>query len=260
MRQSRRHDWPWIVRAVPPGGQRYHVGMRDAVDWMLDEVASAGRENLDSAHVARYDAKEDAEAMTEVDLLRSFGMNSSSLVLEFGSGTGQFTVAASPAVEHVVAVDPSPPMLVRLREKVSSLNLVNVDTVQSGFLSYEHNRRPVDVVYSRYALHHLPDAWKVVALARIHSMMRVGGILRLWDVVYDFDPAEAPERFERWCSIGSETTEGEWSRAELAEHIRDEHSTFSWLMESMLERSGFRIEHSERVFDGFGMRYLAYAD
>jgi hypothetical protein len=36
--------------------------------WLLDEVASAGRENLDPGHVARYDTKEDAGAAAEVRL------------------------------------------------------------------------------------------------------------------------------------------------------------------------------------------------
>lgn len=233
--------------------------MGEVHDWMLDELVSAGRENLDLAHVSRYDDKEDAEAASEVEHLQRHGMNDASLVLEFGSGTGQFNVAAAPVVDRVVAIDPSPPMLARLREKVAALTLANVDMVQSGFLTYEHDHRPADIVYTRYALHHLPDAWKAFALARIRSMMRAGGIFRLWDVVYDFDPADAPERFEKWCSTGGDTADGEWSRAELAEHVRGEHSTFRWLMESMLERTGFRIEDSESVFNGFGMRYIARA-
>lgn len=233
--------------------------MGEIHDWLLDESVSAGRENLDSGHVTRYDDKEDAESVSEVEQLQQYGMNESSLVLEFGSGTGQFTVSAAPVVDRIVAIDPSPPMLARLREKIAILGLGNVGTVRSGFLTYEHSQRPADIVYTRYALHHLPDAWKAVALARIRSMMRAGGILRLWDVVYDFDPADAPERFEKWCATGGDTADGEWSRAELAEHIRDEYSTFRWLMESMLERAGLRIEEAEQVFDGFGMRYIAHA-
>lgn len=228
-------------------------------DWLLSETDFAGRENLDSAHVARYDDKEDAEAVSEVEELRPWGLNSSSLVLEFGSGTGQFAVAAASTAEHVIAIDPSPPMLARLREKVAALGVTNVETVRSGFLTYGHALRPADIVYSRYALHHLPDAWKAVALARIRSMMRAGGIFRLWDIVYGFSPAEAPARFEQWCAAGGDTVEGEWSREEFAEHIRDEYSTFSWLLEPMLERCGFQIEKSERVFDDFGMRYIARA-
>jgi hypothetical protein len=34
--------------------------------WLLDELAFAGRENLDPEHAARYDAKEDAGAREEV--------------------------------------------------------------------------------------------------------------------------------------------------------------------------------------------------
>ena len=45
-----------------------------------------------------------------------------------------------------------------------------------------------DIVYSRYALHHLPDFWKVMALRRVRAMLRPGGIFRLWDVVYPSAP------------------------------------------------------------------------
>jgi len=57
--------------------------------WLLNEVTSAGRENLDPTHVARYDDKEDADADTEVRFCESLGLNDSSTVVEFGSGTGQ---------------------------------------------------------------------------------------------------------------------------------------------------------------------------
>ena len=41
--------------------------------WLLDELASAGRENLDIDHVARYDQKEDARPDSEIALLASLG-------------------------------------------------------------------------------------------------------------------------------------------------------------------------------------------
>ena len=47
---------------------------REAPGWRLDEPASAGRENLDPAHVSRYDAKEDAGAEAEVALLKRLGL------------------------------------------------------------------------------------------------------------------------------------------------------------------------------------------
>ena len=228
----------------------------DSPGWLLDEVANAGRENLDADHVSRYDSKEDAGAPNEVLLCRALGLTGKSVVVEIGTGTGQFAIAVAPVCAQVVAVDVSPVMLKTLRAKIDKARLDNIDVVQAGFLTYEHHGRPADLVYSRYALHHLPDFWKAIALARIHKILRPGGVLRLWDVVYNFDAAEAEERIESWCSTGNTTAVDGWSRGELEEHVRDEHSTFSWLLEPMMQRSGFAIESAEYSDDGIFAKYV----
>jgi SAM-dependent methyltransferase/catechol 2,3-dioxygenase-like lactoylglutathione lyase family enzyme len=227
--------------------------------WLVDESRCAGRENLDSGHVERYDAKEDGDAVGEVALLKGIGLGSDSLVVEFGAGTGQFSVAVAPACAQLIAVDVSEPMLTLLRSKVAERGLTNVQIVKAGFLSYAHLGQPADFIYSRYALHHLPDFWKALALSRLRAMLRAGGVLRLWDVVYNFAPAEAQDRIEAWCATGGDTTAAEWSRAELEEHVRDEHSTFTWLLEPMIARSGFQIEAVEHSEDGIFAKYLLRA-
>jgi SAM-dependent methyltransferase len=224
--------------------------------WMLDEVANAGRENLDPQHVARYDLKEDAAAEAEVRLSRDRGLTHDSTVVEFGAGTGQFALAVAPWAARVVAVDVSPVMLAALRANIAAAQRTNIEVVQAGFLTYEHDGGVVDFVYSRYALHHLPDFWKAVALQRIGDLLRPDGLLRLWDVVYDFEPGQAEDRIEAWCATGGESVDDAWSRAELEEHVRDEHSTFSWLMEPMLQRCGFAIEAAEYSDDGIDAQYL----
>jgi ubiquinone/menaquinone biosynthesis C-methylase UbiE len=227
--------------------------------WLLDEMASAGRENLDARHVARYDAKEDAGATNEIVFLEQLGLNAESVVIDIGAGTGQFAIAAAPACARVVAVDVSPVMLNSLRARVNAAQLTNVEVVQAGFLTYEHAGRPADVVYSRYALHHLPDFWKAIALARLHRILRRGGVLRLWDVVYSFEPAAAQDCIEAWCTTGGTDIEAGWSCAELEEHVRDEHSTFTWLLEAMMERGGFEIEEAVYSEDGIFAKYVARA-
>lgn len=227
--------------------------------WLLDEVASAGRENLDADHVARYDAKEDAGAADEVRLLTELGLSRGSVVVDIGAGTGQYTLAVAPSCTRVVAVDVSQVMLRSLRAKVGGAGLTNVDVVQAGFLTYEHTGSAVDFVYSRLALHHLPDFWKGVALTRVRRLLRPGGVFRLWDVVYSFDVTEAEERIEAWCATGGTEIEGDWSRAELEEHVRDEHSTFTWLLEPMMRRSGFAIETAEHSEDGISAKYVLRA-
>jgi hypothetical protein len=112
-------------------------GSSTAAGWLPDELAMAGRENLDPAHVARHDAKMDAEAEAEVALL-----------------------------------------------------------------------------------------------ARIDRGL---------------------------CAMGGEVVEGEWSRAELKEHVRDEHSTFSWRIEPMLAQAGFEIIDVVRSGEGFESKYLLRA-
>ena len=53
-------------------------------------------------------------------------------------------------------------------------------------------------MFTRNALHQIPDFWKAIALDRIGRVLRPGGILLLRDLVYDFRPAEAESVFEEW--------------------------------------------------------------
>lgn len=225
--------------------------------WQIDEVTSIGRENLDPAHVARYDDKEDAGAIREVALLKSLGCGPEAVVVDLGAGTGQFALAAADSFGRVVAVDPSPVMLTRLRDSAQQRGS-NLEIVEAGFLTYEHQGVPPDVVYSRWALHHLPDFWKSLALHRIRTMLPAGGLLRLADVVFSFGVDEAEGRIEAWCAaIGADNTE--WTRDEAEEHVRDEHSTYSWLLEPMIKAAGFEIREAVYSQDRFLADYLLTA-
>lgn len=226
--------------------------------WLLDELATAGRENLDAGHVARYDAKEDASAAAELRLCQELGVDGDSTVVDVGAGTGQFTLAAAAVCARVIAVDVSAVMLARLQAKIAETGLNNIELVRAGFLTYEHQGPQADLIYSRYALHHLPDAWKAIALERLARALRPGGALRLWDVVYSFEPAEAEARLEAWCASAGEDVEQDWSRAELEEHVREEHSTFSWLLEPMIERAGLQIEDVRYSDDGIFAKYVLH--
>jgi ubiquinone/menaquinone biosynthesis C-methylase UbiE len=227
--------------------------------WFVDELDYAGRENLDPGHVAHYDEKENADAPREVALLKSLGLGPKSVVVEFGAGTGQFTVEVAPQCANVIAVDVSELMLDRLQTKAMDLGLTNIEAVRAGFLTYEHTAGPADFIYSRLALHHLPDFWKALTLDRLRRILRPGGFFRLCDVVYDFDPSQAEDRIEAWCSTYAEGGEDEWSRADLEEHVRDEHSTFTWILEPMIERSRFEIIDAEHSRDGVFSKYTLRA-
>jgi ubiquinone/menaquinone biosynthesis C-methylase UbiE len=229
--------------------------MRDSR--LLDEIALAGPEHLDPAYVACYDRKAQVDATAELDDLRSRGLGPASTMIDFGAGTGTFAVAAATACARVIAVDVSPPMLEAVGAKAAQQGATNIECVQGGFLSYEHHGAPVDFVYTRNALHHLPDFWKGIALNRMAGVLEPGGILRLRDLVFSFDLSEAESRIADWLdTAAADRPEDGWTREELEAHLREEYSTFTWLLEPLIEHAGFEIVAAEYAAAGVHADYL----
>ena len=217
--------------------------------WMLDELAHAGPEHLDPAFVAGFDRKQGyPDPAEDLDVLREHGIGPAATVVDLGTGTGRFALAAAPLVRRVVAVDVSPAMLAVLRERVAGAGLPNVECVRGGFLSYEHTGAPADAVYTRNALHQLPDFWKALALERIANLLRPGGVLRLRDLIFDFQPAEAGAVLDDWLDEAVQDPSRGYTREDFAEHLRTEFSTFRWLLEPMLAAAGFTVITTD--FDG----------
>ena len=225
-----------------------------APGWLLDELAHAGGEHLDPAYVATYDGKAGTDPADDLAVLRElglgrgsgsgFGFGEGGTLVDLGAGTGALALAAAPLCRRVVAVDVSPAMLAVVRARAVERGLGNVECVRAGFLTYAHEGDPADFVYSRHALHHLPDFWKAVALARVAAMLRPGGVLLLRDLVYAFEPAEAGPVIESWVAGGAARPEEGWTRAELETHVREEHSTFDWLLRPMLAHAGFEVREA----------------
>jgi SAM-dependent methyltransferase len=210
--------------------------------WHLDERAHAGPEHLDPAYVADYDAKTQLDLEDALELLRRHGLDNGATLVDLGCGTGLLAAAAASEAGRVVGVDPSPAML-----EVAGRRSDAVEWVAAGFLTYEHEGDPPQLVHSRHALHHLPDFWKGVALARIHGLLAPGGVLVLRDLVYDFEPSDAARRLEDWLRGAAPTPAEGWTRGELETHVRDEHSTFAWLLQPLLAHAGFEtVEHDVR--------------
>jgi SAM-dependent methyltransferase len=212
--------------------------------WYPDERAHAGPEHLDPAYVATYERKAGLDAQDELSLLREHGLGAETTLVDLGCGTGLLALAAASHCRRVVAVDPSPAMVAVVRGR--SVGVPNVEIVQAGFLTYDHRGEPPQLVHSRNALHHLPDFWKALALGRIRDLLAPGGVLVLRDLVYPFAPQDAAAELELWFAGAAATPAEGWTRAELEEHVRSEHSTFTWLLEPLLERAGFAIRAVER--------------
>jgi SAM-dependent methyltransferase len=204
--------------------------------WFPDEAGQAGPEHFDAAYVADYDAKSRVDVGAALALLRRHGLAAGATFVDLGCGTGALAAAAASETRRVVGVDVSPAMLEVARGRSEA-----VEWVEAGLLTYEHEGDAPQLVHSRHALHHLPDFWKGVALARIRELLEPGGTLVLADLVYDFEPAEAESRIEDWLTAAAPTSAEGWTRTERETHVRSEHSTFAWLLETLLAHAGFEI-------------------
>ncbi|HEX8034845.1 MAG TPA: class I SAM-dependent methyltransferase, partial [Ktedonobacterales bacterium] len=159
--------------------------------WYIDELSHAGSEHLDTSYVPGYDHKAGTDPAEDLAVLRELGLNETHTLVDLGAGTGTLALAAAPLCRRVVAVDVSPVMLALLRQKAAQSDIGNIECVQRGFLSYEQQGELADFVYSRHALHHLPDFWKVIALQHIAAILKPGGVFYLRDLIFSFEPHEA---------------------------------------------------------------------
>lgn len=104
-----------------------------------------------------------------------------------------------------------------------------------------HQGNLADFIVTKAALHHLPDFWKMVALLRMNSMLKEGGILCLRDAVFSFEANQYHDSINAWIERVSKPVGEGFTAEDFATHVREEYSTFSWIIEGMLTRAGFEI-------------------
>jgi len=109
-----------------------------------------------------------------------------------------------------------------------------------GFLSGFRPSQPVDGVVTQLALHHLPDFWKSRALTAIASSLRPDGRLYLRDVVFPSTIDDYDAFFENVVSE-IRAHAGDEVALQTKAHIKSEFSTFDWILEEMIARSGLKI-------------------
>jgi putative AdoMet-dependent methyltransferase len=227
-------------------------------NWRYDELKQIGTDYRDAAEVENYDIAMQSirNVPREIqDILSLLKLGDDQTVLEIGTGTGEFAIAASRHCSKVIATDVSQAMLDYAGRKAMERGAGNIDFKLAGFLTYDHSGPDLDAVITQLALHHLPDFWKQVAILRIHDMLKDGGKLYLMDVVYSFDCRNYQEFFDNYIA-GAENSSGNVDMvSDIACHIREEHSTYSWVMEGMLKHAGFKIEVVHYV-NGFIATYL----
>jgi len=82
-----------------------------------------------------------------------------------------------------------------------------------------------------------------------NDMQQVGndGNFYLWDTMFSFHPTEYQTRIDAWIQRVAKPPGEGWTTDDFATHVREEYTTFSWILERMLTDAGFTVETANYV-------------
>jgi ubiquinone/menaquinone biosynthesis C-methylase UbiE len=209
-------------------------------NWFYNEYYALEDEFTDRSWVADYDRNQTTPEKVYESILDRLGICGH--LVDMGAGTGNFVLAAARRCNQVYAVDVSGAMLEQAYHKAQQAGLDHkIKFIQSSFLTYEHTEAAVDCVVTRYTLHHLPDFWKSIGLQHIKKMLRPGGMFYLRDIAFSFPIEDYRAEIDRWIEQEGRPGQSGFTAADYEEQVREEHPTFTWILEALLQHVGFEI-------------------
>ncbi|MCW8965591.1 MAG: methyltransferase domain-containing protein [Candidatus Pacearchaeota archaeon] len=218
---------------------------------LFNEFQHVGVDYNDNSKVEVYDKEmgsfRDFEAESK-NIIKQIDLKPGHRVIELGTGTGNFAIAAAKICKEVFAVDISKTMLQNAQMKADQNDVHNIQFIHAGFLSYEHTGELADTIATKIALHHLPDFWKQIALCKMNRMLKTGGLLYLADQIYSFPVDQYKEKLQEWIDYNGERSQMENFRKDVEMSVTEEYSTFLWIMDQMLINAGFstdKLEHND---------------
>jgi ubiquinone/menaquinone biosynthesis C-methylase UbiE len=116
------------------------------------------------------------------------------VILDLGCGAGLIALAAAPLCARVYALDASSGMLGRLSDRAEAAGMANVELILGDMRRIPLPDASVDVVVSSYALHHLGDDGKELAVAEAVRVLRPGGRVVVVDMMFQLSMAARDRR------------------------------------------------------------------
>ena len=217
--------------------------MKTNPEWFFEEK-QIGIDYLDKDIALKYEGEHQKfrnfkqEALDVIDKLN---ITEEDVVLDFGCGTGAIALNIARYCKKVICVDISRVMLDILENKAEKEDIKNIETHCAGFLTYHHVGEPVDKMVSKAALHHLPDFWKSISLLNIANILKTGGKLYLFDVIFTIEPQDYEKSITNLIE-NYQNIAGDSMAAEAIVHVKDEFSTYDWIMEGLFQRTGFKVD------------------
>jgi 2-polyprenyl-3-methyl-5-hydroxy-6-metoxy-1,4-benzoquinol methylase len=209
-----------------------------ARDWYYNQRRRIG---IDRAVASLYGGDDDVDLRARATLSR-LGVKKGWRVADIGCGNGVLACEAARTGAEVDAIDISPAMLA-LAEISASDRKVAIRTQSAGLLSFAYQPSSYDLIVSEFTLHHLPDFWKAVAMSRIFAALKPGANFFLRDIVFVRTPDGTERDVEEWAEFS--ITNHDFNRDSVVTHMRDEYSTFGWVIERMLTDAGFELTSAD---------------
>jgi 2-polyprenyl-3-methyl-5-hydroxy-6-metoxy-1,4-benzoquinol methylase len=203
-----------------------------ARDWYYTQRRRVG---LDTAVASIYAPQDDSDVRAR-RALAMLGVQRGWRIADIGCGNGVLACEAALLGAEVDAIDISPAMLA-LADIYARDRRARIRTQPAGLLSFAYQPNSYDLIVSEFTLHHLPDFWKAVALSRIYNALKPGANFYLRDIVFVSMPDGTERDVEGWAEFS--TKNHDFERDSVMTHMRDEYSTFGWVMERMLTEVGF---------------------
>jgi 2-polyprenyl-3-methyl-5-hydroxy-6-metoxy-1,4-benzoquinol methylase len=205
-----------------------------ARDWYYNERRQIG---LDRAVASIYGRNDDSDLRARA-ALTMLGVQEGWRVADIGCGIGVLATEAALMGANVDAIDISPAMLA-LAKVYASDRRARIRAQPAGLLSFAYEPNSYDLIVSEFTLHHLPDFWKAVAMSRIFAALRPGANFFMRDIVFVSMPDGSERDVGEWADFN--INNHEFERDSVVTHMRDEYSTFGWVIERMLTEVGFTL-------------------
>ncbi|WP_042144151.1 MerR family transcriptional regulator [Paucisalibacillus sp. EB02] len=193
--------------------------------WNFDDQALDYDENIKKeGHIFNVHEGYD-EALATVEEL--VNVEAGDIVLDIGIGTGNLGSRFLKGEVHVIGVDQSERMLKVCKEKHPK-----IETRKGHFLALPLLDHSVDSIVSSYALHHLPDEEKVLALMEMTRVLKNNGQICIADLMFE-DQSHRKKVIESYQQAGKHIA---------IEVIEDEYFADKALLVNWLRENGFQIE------------------
>ena len=193
--------------------------------WNFDSQAADYDQSI-KMHGYRFNVHQDYDNALD-KVAETIQLKTGSTLLDIGIGTGNLASKFLESGNKVIGVDQSEEMLNVCKEKHPA-----IEVRKGHFLALPLMDHSVDGIVSSYALHHLPDDQKLLALKEMNRILRPGGQICIADLMF-VDQAHREHVLQAYQKKGN---------TEAVYAIEDEYYADRSILIEWLSKHGYDVE------------------